>query len=90
MYREEGISMSYLITCSGLTSAQRIKYVLERACISAYIVRPPQELSDSGCGYAVEVKSGQLETAVRIIKEKRLNFRRVFKKNGSSYSEVTV
>jgi len=90
MYGEEGLIMAYLILCSGLTSAQHIKKVLARSCIGGYIVRPPQEIAAEGCGYAVEVKESQFESAVRIIRDCRLTFRKVFRKDGTMYTEVSV
>ncbi len=82
--------MAYLIMCSGLTGAQHIKKVLAKSCVSSYIVRPPQGIVEEGCGYAVEVKDSQLENAVRIIRDCRLTFRKVYRKDGTMYTEVSV
>jgi hypothetical protein len=87
---EEGLIMSYLIVCSGLTGAQHVRSVLERSFINAYVVRPPLELTEGSCGYAVELKSGQLDRAVQILRESRLTFRKVYSKDGTMYTEVKV
>jgi hypothetical protein len=82
--------LAYIMTCNGLTGAQRIKTALERACISAFLTRPPQEIAEEGCGYAVEVKDSQLVRAVRTIRDCRLSFRKVYRKDGTAYTEVPV
>ena len=43
----------YLIMCRSLTYAQRAQKQLESLGISANVVKAPQGLNTSGCGYAV-------------------------------------
>lgn len=47
--------MQYLIMCRSLTYAQRSTALLERNGITASVVKAPQGLSTSGCGYAVSL-----------------------------------
>ena len=45
----------YLIICRSLTYAQRTAAVLERAGITAHIMRTPSSISHGGCSHAVKV-----------------------------------
>ena len=45
----------YLIMCRSLTYAQRAQKQLESLGITANVVKAPQGLNTSGCGYAVSV-----------------------------------
>ena len=45
----------YLIMCRSLTKAQSSAKLLERAGITAAVVKAPQNLSSGGCGYAVSL-----------------------------------
>ena len=42
----------YLLMCRSLTYAQKSVKLLERSGITAAVVKAPQGLSSSGCGYA--------------------------------------
>ena len=44
----------YLLMCRSLTYAQKSVKLLERSGITAAVVKAPQGLSSSGCGYAVK------------------------------------
>jgi hypothetical protein len=67
-----------------------VKSLLEKKLLSAYIIRPPQELTPDGCGYAVQVKRSQLDAAMKIIRDNQMPFKSVFCRNGKSFSEVSV
>jgi hypothetical protein len=54
--------------CRSLTYAQRAGRVLERSGIFGAVVKAPQHLTESGCGYGVKVKARDLELAVQTIK----------------------
>ena len=45
----------YLIVCRSLTYAQRTASVLERAGITARILRSPKSIAGDGCSHAVHV-----------------------------------
>ncbi len=82
--------MTCLIMCAGLTSAQRLTFVLERSGVGAYVVRPPQNLTSNGCSYAVTVKNRQLQDALKVMRENRLPIRKVFCKKGDGYREAPL
>lgn len=45
----------YLIVCRSVTYAQRMMRTLQRAALACHIMRIPQGLVPSGCGYAVRI-----------------------------------
>ena len=57
-----------LILCRSLTYAQKAARALERAGITASILRAPKEISKEGCAYCVKVSDRKLETALTILK----------------------
>ena len=68
----------YLITCRSLTYAQRTARVLERAGITAVILRAPRELSRAGCGYCVKVSNRRLSQALRVLKQADVSYNKVY------------
>lgn len=79
----------YLINCRSLTYAQRAERILERAGITAHILRSPQNISGEGCSYAVKVSERRFPAAMATLKQASLNPLRVYMISGDgSYSEV--
>ncbi|HHU05631.1 MAG TPA: DUF3343 domain-containing protein [Clostridiales bacterium] len=56
--------VSYLIICRSLTHAQRTARVLERAGISAIVMRPPVSIPEKGCVYCVKISEKRLREAL--------------------------
>ena len=80
--------MQYLIMCRSLTAAQHSALVLERKGISSAVVKAPQGLSTSGCGYALSL-SRNIDEASRILKSNRLlSGKRFVRIEGGEYREV--
>jgi hypothetical protein len=61
--------LHYLIMTRSLTYAQRASRLLERSGITATIMRAPQSVSGSGCGYCVSVSYKRGREAADILKE---------------------
>lgn len=81
----------YLIVCRSLTYAQRGVRLLERAGISAYLVRAPRLIAQAGCAYCIKVSQRWLERAVELIREAKLVSRGVYQQlEDGSYEEVSV
>lgn len=79
----------YLIICRSLTYAQRTAAVLERAGISAYIMRSPRSIDAEGCSHAVKVSERNLSLALTLLSRENLSPRRVFIISGDgTYNEV--
>ena len=68
----------YLITCRSLTYAQKAARALERAGITASIMRTPQGLSREGCSYCVKVSERRGPLALCTLKETDTRVSRVF------------
>ena len=69
--------MQYLIMCRSMTYAQRSAAMLERAGISARVVKAPQGLSSSGCGYGVSLYR-RFDEARNLLKKKGLLNGKIF------------
>ena len=70
--------MYYRILCRSLTYAQRVSRGLERAGITARVLRTPAEISPSGCGYSVKLAARHLTRALTILKELNLPYTGVY------------
>lgn len=80
-----------LIVCRSLTYAQRGVRLLERAGISAYLVRAPRLIAQAGCAYCIKVSQRWLERAVELMREAKLVTRGVYQQlEDGSYEEVSV
>lgn len=81
----------YLIICRSLTYAQRTAATLERAGISAHIMRAPRVISESGCSHAVKVSERKLSDALTVLKRMELMPKRVYIMSADgSYKEVNL
>ncbi len=81
----------YLIICRSLTYAQRTAQALERAGISAHILRSPKSISGEGCGHAVKVSERNLSEALQILNRVGLQPKQVFiQSSDGSYKEVRL
>ncbi len=81
----------YLFTCRSLTYAQRTAKTLERAGITAILMRSPQRLSAGGCGYSVKVPQSKVSDALVVLKNAELNPIKVFVQYADgNYDEVAV
>jgi len=83
--------VQYLIMCRSLTYAQKAARALERAGVTASILRAPKEISKEGCAYCVKVSARKLEVALDVLKAAGARIGRVFRKeeNGEMH-EVTL
>ena len=80
-----------LIVCRSLTYAQRGVRLLERAGISAYLVRAPRLIAQAGCAYCSKVAQRWLERAVELMREAKLVPRGIYQQlEDGSYEEVSV
>lgn len=81
----------YLIICRSLTYAQRTAQSLERAGISAHILRSPRVITGEGCSHAVKVSERNLSDALVVLNRVGLPPRQVFiMSSDGSYKEVRL
>ena len=80
--------MQYLIMCRSMTYAQRSAAVLERAGISARVVKAPQGLSSSGCGYGVSLYRRFDEARNLLKKNGLLNGKIFYRDDDEEFQEI--
>ncbi len=81
----------YLIVCRSLTYAQRTAAALERAGITARILRSPKSVAGEGCSHSVKISQRRLPDALRVLERAGLSPKRVFITAGEgSYQEVEL
>lgn len=81
----------YLILCRSLTYAQRTMTALERAGITAYILRTPKSIAGEGCGHSVKIAQRSLARALPVLQRAELEPKRIFITTGDgSYQEVQL
>ena len=81
----------YLIVCRLLTYAQRTAAALERAGITAYILRSPRIIAGEGCSHSVKVSERNLARALLVLERVGLSPRRIYIISGDGgYKEVLL
>ena len=81
----------YLIVCRSLTYAQRTASVLERAGVTARILRAPRSVIGEGCGYGVKVSERSLAESLVLLNRMGLKPRGVYiAEADGSYREVGI
>lgn len=82
----------YLIVCRSLTYAQRTAAALERAGITAHILRSPKSIAGEGCSHSVKLShQRRLADALRALHRVGLEPKRIFITTGDgSYREVEL
>ena len=79
----------YLILCKSLTHAQRSARLLERAGITATVIRSESGLSPKGCRYAVQLQR-HFDEAVQILRgSDMLAGKLFFQREDGIYEEIT-
>ena len=81
----------YLIVCRSLTYAQRTAAALERAGVTARVVRSPKSISGEGCSHSVRIRQRALPDALRVLQRVGLSPKRIYITAGNgSYEEVAL
>lgn len=81
----------YLFQCRSLTYAQRTSAALERAGITAHILRSPKSIAGEGCSHSVKVSQRNLADALKVLHWVGLEPKRIFITEGDgSYREVLL
>ena len=80
-----------LILCRSLTYAQRSSRVLERAGITAAVLKAPLSVSKTGCTYCVKLKETQRERALLLLDRAAIQRGKIYRLlEDGTYQEVTV
>lgn len=81
----------YLIVCRSLTYAQRTAVALERAAITAHVMRSPKSIAGEGCSHSVKISQRNLAEALVVLKRVGLSPSRVYiNESDGSYKEVEL
>lgn len=81
----------YLFQCRSLTYAQRTSAALERAGITAHVLRSPKSIAGEGCSHSVKVSQRNLADALKALHRVGLEPERIFITQGDgSYREVLL
>lgn len=68
----------YYITFRSVTFAQRGEKLLTRKNIRASLMRTPRWMEEQGCGYALKIWSNDISGAIRLLRENRIQLRKVY------------
>ena len=79
-----------LIVLRSVTYAQRAKRILEKAGISAYVIKPDASLIGNGCGFAVKVSEGYLAETLDILKKQGFEISKLYVSSNGGYRELRV
>ena len=83
--------LSYLIVCRSLTYAQRTAAALERAGITARVIRSLRSLAGEGCSHSVRIAQRDLTDALRVLQRAGMSPKRIFVSGGNGgYQEVPL
>ena len=78
----------YIILARSVTYAQRMRRALDRVGIRCQIFRPPRDLTDLGCAYAVRVAVSDLPGALAALHRDSLDPVQIFIYQQGLYREV--
>lgn len=78
---------AYFVTFRSVTFAQRGESVLRRAGISCTLQRTPRWMEEQGCGYCLHIRTKDAAAVVELLRQKQVNFRRVYLQHGSGEVE---
>lgn len=68
----------YYITFRSVTFAQRGEKLLSRQNLRVSLMRTPRWMEEQGCGYALKLWTNDIGTAVQMLREARIQLRRVY------------
>ncbi len=78
----------YIILARSVTYAQRMQRTLGRAGIRCQIFRPPRDLTDLGCAYALRIAASDLSRALAALRRDSLEPAQIFFYQQGQYQEV--
>lgn len=81
---------TYFITFRSVTYAQHGERLLSRKGIRCTLQRTPRWMEEQGCGYSLRVQTGDIATAVALLRENNLPLRKVYAQNRDQNLEELV
>lgn len=81
----------YYITFRSVTFAQRGEKLLARQNLRVSLMRTPRWMEEQGCGYALKLWTNDIAPAVQLLREGRIQLRRVYaQQEDGRMEEVTL
>jgi len=68
----------YFITVRSVTFGQRAESVLRKGGITVTLQRTPRWMEEQGCGYCLRVRTGDITSALRLLRAAQVPFRKVY------------
>ena len=68
----------YYITFRSVTYAQRAEKLLTQRGIRGNLMRTPRWMEEQGCGYALKLWTNQISQAVNLLRENKIQLRKVY------------
>lgn len=68
----------YFITFRSVTFAQRAEKLLNQQGYRVNLMRTPRWMEEQGCGYALKIWSDDIIPAVRVLRENKIQMRKVY------------
>ena len=68
----------YYITFRSVTFAQRAEKLLNQQGYRVSLMRTPRWMEEQGCGYALKLWTNDISTAVKLLRDNRIQLRRVY------------
>ena len=68
----------YYITFRSVTFAQRAEKLLNQKGFRVSLMRTPRWMEEQGCGYALKLWTNDIAAAVRLLRESKIQLRRVY------------
>ena len=68
----------YFITFRSVTFAQRAEKLLNQQGYRVNLMRTPRLMEEQGCGYALKLWTNDIAAAVRLLRESKIQLRRVY------------
>ena len=68
----------YYITFRSVTFAQRGEKLLSKHNFRVSLLRTPRWMEEQGCGYALKLWSSEIRQAVNLLRENRIQLRRIY------------
>ena len=69
---------TFFLTFRSITQAQRAERAFSRAGMSCILRRTPRWMEQRGCGYCIRVPDRQAPDAVRLLRQGKIPFGRVY------------
>lgn len=81
---------TYVLIARSITYGQRMQRVLLRGGIRASVYRAPRDISDTGCGYGVEIGAEWVLCGLELLQRAGLVPSRIYRKVQNVYQEVKL